>query len=91
MDDLRGALGHRIRHLRERLGLSQEELAERANLHWTYVSGLERGRRNPGLSTLVRLASALETTLPALVTNLRAHVRVTVRVGRPPKTRRSAR
>jgi transcriptional regulator with XRE-family HTH domain len=84
VDDLRAALGHRVRELRERLRLSQEQLAERADLHWTYVSGVERGRRNPGLNTLARLAKALKVTLPTLVTDLRPHTKVKIRRGRPP-------
>jgi transcriptional regulator with XRE-family HTH domain len=51
--------------------LSQEQLAERAELHWTYVSGVERGRRNPSLNILARLAQALGLSLPQLVANLR--------------------
>lgn len=70
MDDLRPALGRRIRALREQLDISQEQLAERAGLHWTYVSGIERGRRNPGLNTLGRLAKALRVSLADLLTGL---------------------
>jgi len=88
VDDLRAALGHRVQDLRARLGLSQEQLAERAELHWTYVSGVERGKRNPGLNTLARLARALKITLPALVTDLRPHLKLKVsRRGRPRKRR----
>lgn len=84
MDDLRGALGLRIKELRERQGLSQEQLAERANLHVTYISGIERGRRNPGLNNLAGLARALRTPLPSLVSDLRPNVKVKVRDrGRP--------
>ena len=39
--------------------LSQEQLAERAALHWTYISGIERGQRSPTLNILGRLAHAL--------------------------------
>ena len=70
MRDLRSALGSRVRERRQKLGLSQEELAERAGLHWTYVSGIERGRRNPGLNTLSTLASALRLSLAELVRDL---------------------
>jgi DNA-binding XRE family transcriptional regulator len=49
------------------LGLSQEQLAERAGLHWTYVSGIERGRRNPGLNTLASLARGLKVPLSELL------------------------
>ena len=87
MDDLRAALGTRVKDLRERLGLSQEQLAERANLHWTYVSGVERGRRNPGLNTLAGLARALSVTLPTLVSDLKSHApKPKPRRGRPPKS-----
>jgi len=85
VDDLRAALGQRVRELRERQKISQQQLAERADLDTTYVSGIERGRRNPGLNTLARLAKALRVSLPVLVTDLRPHVRPKVRRGRPPK------
>ena len=85
MDDLRAALGQRVRDLRERLDWSQERLAERADLDWTYISGIERGRRNPGLNTLNRLARALGVTLPGLLSELRQPRHREVRRGRPRK------
>jgi len=85
VDDLRAAFGYRVRELRQRLGLSQERLAERAGLHFTYISGIERGRRNPGLNILARLAKALTVSLPVLVSNLRQRPRAKARRGRPPK------
>ena len=60
MEDLRAALGQRVRELRDRLRLSQQQLAERADLDTTYISGIERGRRNPSLNTLARVAKALK-------------------------------
>lgn len=51
--------GARVREERERLGISQEELANRAGLHRTYVGGVERGERNLGLLNLIRIARAL--------------------------------
>jgi transcriptional regulator with XRE-family HTH domain len=51
--------GRRIRSLRERKGLSQERLAELADLHRNYVGGIERGERNVGLRNIIRLAKAL--------------------------------
>lgn len=62
MDDLRVAFGRRVRELRKGLGVSQEALAERAQLHWTYVSGVERGQRTPSLDVIGRLAAALRVT-----------------------------
>ena len=49
-----------LKHLRSEKGWSQEEFAERSGLHRTYISGLERGARNPTLLVLERLATALE-------------------------------
>jgi transcriptional regulator with XRE-family HTH domain len=49
--------------LRRGLGLSQEELAARAGLHWTCVSDLERGQQTPTLDVVIRLARALGVTL----------------------------
>ena len=63
MKDLRPALGGRIRNLRRRHGLSQEDLADRAGLHWTYVSDLERGQQTPTVDVVNRLARALGMTL----------------------------
>jgi transcriptional regulator with XRE-family HTH domain len=49
-----------VRALREGRGLSQENFAHVAGLDRTYVSGIERGRRNPTLDIIVQLAAALE-------------------------------
>ena len=53
------SFGGAVRARRERLGLSQEEFAHRAALDRTYVSGIERGVRNPTLKIVGRLAKAL--------------------------------
>ena len=58
--------GKRVRTLRERLGLSQEQLAEQAGIHRTYVGGVERGERNIGLKNVFRIAKALEITVADL-------------------------
>ena len=60
-------LGLRIRQLRERSGVSQEELAHRAELDRTYVGGVERGERNLGTLNLLRLAAALGVSASALL------------------------
>jgi transcriptional regulator with XRE-family HTH domain len=55
----RKTVGQNVRSFRLRLKLTQEQLAEKADLHWTYVSGVERGRYNVSLDTLETLAKAL--------------------------------
>lgn len=59
--------GLRVRHHRERLGLTQEELAARSDLHRTYVGGIERGERNPTLLIIGRFADSLGVSICALV------------------------
>ena len=60
-------LGLRVQQLRQAKGWSQDEFAHRANLHRTYVSGVERGIRNPTITVLEKLATGLEITLSELV------------------------
>lgn len=67
MSDLRSSFGAAIRATRTRKGWSQERLADETGLDRTYVSSLERGRRNPTLTTQERLAHALGTTLHELI------------------------
>jgi len=57
--DPRIVFGRRLRQLRVRRGLSQEKLAELAELHRNYVGGVERGERNIALLNIVALAHAL--------------------------------
>jgi len=59
--------GASVRVWRDRLGISQEELAERAELHRTYISDVERGARNLTLESIERLAGALEVSVPSLL------------------------
>ena len=56
-----------VRELRERAGLSQEELADLANVHRTYIGGIERGERNPTLTTIHKIARALRVHPPRLL------------------------
>ena len=65
--DKRDRFALNLRQARKTAGISQEELAERCELHRTEVSLLERGGREPRLGTLVKLAIALGTTPEALV------------------------
>ncbi|HSK97860.1 MAG TPA: helix-turn-helix transcriptional regulator [Euzebyales bacterium] len=64
--------GRRVRERRLELKLSQEELAERAQLHRTYISSLEQGRRNVAVHNVVRLAEALDIDPAELVRGLAA-------------------
>ena len=54
------ALGTNLRAARERLGLTQEEVAHRSGVHATEVSRIEAGKRDPQVSTVERLAKAVE-------------------------------
>ncbi len=59
-------LGENARGLREKAGLTQEELAASADLDRTYIGGLERGERNATVQTLVRVAKALGVSVAVL-------------------------
>lgn len=61
MNDPKHTIGKAISKLRLDLGLSQEALAERAAIHRTYVSQIERGVKSPTVSILIKIAKALET------------------------------
>lgn len=60
------AFGQAVRERRRQLAISQEHLAELADLHRTYISGVEGGRRNVGLVNVYRLAVALRMSTPEL-------------------------
>jgi transcriptional regulator with XRE-family HTH domain len=68
--DSRAILGRNIRRLRRRRGLTQEELAFEAGIDLTYMGGIERGKRNPSLLVLVRIAKALAVPLAKLVSGI---------------------
>ncbi len=59
ISSIKKTFGLTVRMLRYQAELSQEELAERANLHPTYISSLERGERNVGLEKIIYIARAL--------------------------------
>lgn len=56
------SFGEAVRILRKRRGFSQDEFAAVADLHRTYVGGIERGERNPTLTTIYRIARALDVS-----------------------------
>jgi len=63
LHDVKKAFGIAIKEWRNQLRLSQEELAERTDLHRTYISSIERGVRNVSLENITKLAQALETSV----------------------------
>ena len=69
---LLSAFGLNVRRRREATGLSQEGLADVANLDRTYVSGIERGVRNPTVLTAGKLAKALGCTVHDLAAGLKS-------------------
>ena len=69
-DDTRVTFGANLKAARQRAGLTQEALGLRASFHPTEVNRIERGRRNPGLLTIVKLAKALDIPASDLLAGL---------------------
>jgi len=69
MEDVRKILAANIKAARNRLNLSQEELAASAEIDRTYVSGIERQVRNPTITVVAKFADALGTTTADLLTD----------------------
>jgi transcriptional regulator with XRE-family HTH domain len=67
MQDWRAILGKNVRRLRQQRGITQEELAFEAKIDLTYMGGIERGKRNPSLLVMARIAEALSVPLPKLL------------------------
>ena len=67
MKDWRAIVGGNVRRLRKVRGLTQEQLAFEARLDLTYIGGIERGRRNPSVLALARIAEALNAELTELI------------------------
>jgi len=65
--DMRKLVGRNLARLRDQKGLTQEQLADRSGFSQQYISGLERGRRNPTVVTLYELAQALGVSHVELV------------------------
>lgn len=63
--------GERVKKVRLEQGLSQEDLAEQADLHRNYVSQIECGRRNLSLLNILKLARALKVPASKLIENIR--------------------
>ena len=65
--DICTRLGRNVRRLREEKGWSQEDYADRAGIHRTYVSDIERGRRNPTITVVEKLAKPFGVRAGALL------------------------
>ncbi len=65
--EIRRQVGQNVKRIRKERGWSQEELAFESGLHRTYISGIERGARNPTILILARLAKTLRVAVDDLV------------------------
>lgn len=66
MEDWRAKLGRNVKRLRLARGLTQEKLAYDAEIDLTYLGGIERGRKNPSLLVMVRIATVLDVSVTEL-------------------------
>lgn len=70
LSEAHATFGSRVRQHRNDAGLSQEKLAQRVGLHWTFIGQVERGQRNLSLQNILRLALGLEIDPAVLVQGL---------------------
>lgn len=71
--DIRKQVGKNVSRIRKDLGWSQEDLAFESGLHRTYISGVERGVRNPTVVVLQRMADALGVEPAELLHSTKQH------------------
>jgi transcriptional regulator with XRE-family HTH domain len=69
MRDWQAIVAKNVRKLRQQRKLTQEQLAFAAAIDLTYLGGIERGRRNPSLMVMARIAEALSVSLPRLLSD----------------------
>jgi transcriptional regulator with XRE-family HTH domain len=67
MQDWRAVVGKNVRKIRQQRRMTQEKLAFEAEIDLTYVGGIERGKRNPSLLVMARIAKALSVPLTKLI------------------------
>jgi transcriptional regulator with XRE-family HTH domain len=67
MQDWRVIVGKNVRRIRQQRRMTQEKLAFEAELDLTYIGGIERGRRNPSLLAMAKIAGALSVPLAKLL------------------------
>lgn len=72
-ESLRNVLARNVRQLRHERGLSQEELADRAGLHRTYVGSIERGERNLTVDNIQKIARGLDVDAAQLLAGSTEH------------------
>jgi len=70
VEDVRLRFGKRVRELRQIRGFSQEALADLAELHRTYIGGIERGERNVSLKNIEAIANALSVSMGELLAGI---------------------
>ena len=66
MKDIKNVFGKHLKEIRTKKGLTQEQLAGMAGMHFTYIGQIERGVRNPSLVNLYKLAKALKISAKEL-------------------------
>ena len=69
MQDWRVIVGKNVRRIRQQRRMTQEKLAFEAELDLTYIGGIERGRRNPSLLAMAKIARALSVPLVKLLSD----------------------
>jgi len=67
MADIKALLGNKIKKIRQKKRMSQEELAFESSLHRTYISDIERGSRNVAIKNIEKIARALKVSLKELM------------------------
>ncbi|BFH11524.1 helix-turn-helix domain-containing protein [Paenibacillus melissococcoides] len=67
MDTLRITIGEKIRDIRKRKGLTQQQLADKAQLMYQYIGAVERGTRNITLDSLAKIIAALDVDLDSIL------------------------
>ena len=67
INKIKKEFGITVRRKRHKMGISQEDFANRADIHRTYVSSIELGKVDVGISVAYKIASALNTTLNLLI------------------------
>lgn len=68
--NLKEMIGARIKEIRQKKSLTQEQLAERMDINSKYLSGIERGKENPTLNTLIKLAKSLDVDIGEIFTSV---------------------